>query len=237
VKKAPSFLLLHSLFVILFIVNLACNSGQANIPAREDYLEVASELRKLINHEMADKDIPAFSIALVDSQQIVWAQGFGMADSHNNISATAETVYRVASVSKLFTDIAIMQLVERGELDLDTSITTYVPEFRPENPFDKPITLRQLMSHRSGLVREPPAGNYFDPTEPTLQQMVASLNTTALVYEPESRTKYSNAGIGLVGYVLERIQGEPFASYVQRAVLQPMGMQKSSFDPVPEIMT
>jgi len=105
---------------------------------------------------------PALSIALVDDQQIVWAQGFGFADPARKTPATAETVYRVGSVSKLFTDIAIMQQVERGKLDLDAPITKYLPSFHPTNPFQlPPITLRELMSHRAGLLREPPVGHYF----------------------------------------------------------------------------
>ena len=77
--------------------------------------------------------------------------------------------HRVASISKLFTDTAAMVLVERGELDLDAPIQTYLPEFAPEDPYGVPITLRLLMGHRAGLVRESPVGHYFDPDEPTFE--------------------------------------------------------------------
>jgi serine beta-lactamase-like protein LACTB len=89
------------------------------------------------------------------------------------------------------------------------------------------------MSHRSGLVREPPVGNYFDPDNPSLAKTVESLNSTTLVYEPETRTKYSNAGIAVVGYVLEKTQKQPFASYLDRALLGKLGMKSSSFEPTP----
>jgi D-alanyl-D-alanine dipeptidase len=91
------------------------------------------------------------------------------------------------------------------------------------------------MSHRSGLEREPPAGNYFETTEPTLAATVASLNGRELIYEPESRSKYSNAGIGVVGYVLEVLGREPFARYLQRTLLVPLGLRSSAFEPTPEI--
>ena len=182
------------------------------------------------------KALPALSIALVDDQETVWAQGFGMADSERSIAASATTIYRVGSVSKLFTDIAVMQLVEKNALDLDVPITEYLPEFAPENPFGKAITLRQLMSHRSGLVREPPIGNYFDPTGPSLASMVASLNQTTLVYAPESRVKYSNAGIATVGYVLEKQLHKPFSTTLRDAVLLPLGLDNSSFAPDKDIM-
>jgi CubicO group peptidase (beta-lactamase class C family)/D-alanyl-D-alanine dipeptidase len=225
----------NPLLAILLALS-GCTRYSPDVGPRVDYTPIAEKLEKLIIHEMQDKDLPALSIALVDDETIVWARGFGMADPEEKIPATAETVYRVGSVSKLFTDVGIMQLVERGEFDLDTSITTYLPQFQPHRPFEKPITLRQLMSHRAGLVREPPVGNYFDDTAPTLAQTVASLNSTELVYEPEARVKYSNAGIGVVGYVLELTQAQPFAKYLKRAVLEPLGLKKSAFEPEPAII-
>src|SRR4029077_5607996 len=107
------------------------------------------------------------------------------------------------SVSKLFTDIAVMQLAERGALAIDEPVEKYLPEFRRRNPFDRPITLREMMAHRSGLVRETPVGHYFDPVRPTLRETVLSLQKTSLIYAPEARTKYSNAAVAAVGYVLE----------------------------------
>ena len=91
------------------------------------------------------------------------------------------------------------------------------------------------MAHRSGLVREPPIGHYFDPTNPSLAQTVQSLNATEFVYPPETRIKYSNAAIATVGYILEHTQKEPFATYLKHAVLDPLGLKKSSFEPVPEL--
>lgn len=209
--------------------------AQPLIEPERRYAPVVALLEQMIAYEMRDKAIPALSIALVDSQRVVWARGFGWADSAKAVAATAETMYRVGSVSKLFTDLAVMQLVERGELSLDADVSRYIPSLRPRNTSGKPITLRQLMSHRAGLVREPPAGNYFDTTGTSLGTTVQSLNRTALVYPPESTAKYSNAGIAVVGYVLEHVRGEPFARYVKRAVLDPLGMRTSAFEPTDDI--
>jgi CubicO group peptidase (beta-lactamase class C family)/D-alanyl-D-alanine dipeptidase len=208
--------------------------AQATVAPAPGYEAVARALERLIEHEMRDKDLPAISIALVDDQRTVWARGFGHARG-DSTPATAETVHRVGSVSKLFTDIGIMQLVERGEVDLDAPVERYIPTFRPANSTGKPITLRQLMSHRSGLQREPAVGNYFEDTEPTLAATVASLNGRELVYAPETRTKYSNAGIAVVGYVLESLKGEPFAQYLPRSVLVPLGIEASAFEPTPAV--
>lgn len=209
--------------------------GQTAVAPQSAYTTVAQELERFIRRELSDKQIPAISIALVDNQQIVWAQGFGYEKLRDSIPASAETVYRVGSVSKLFTDIAVMQLVERGELDLDAPVSRYLPDFQPANSTDKTITLRQIMSHRAGLLREPPRGNYFETTEPTLAETVRSINGRPLIYPPEQKAKYSNAGIAVVGRVVEATRNEPFASYLKGALLEPMGMGSSAFEPDPQI--
>jgi CubicO group peptidase (beta-lactamase class C family)/D-alanyl-D-alanine dipeptidase len=213
----------------------AATYAQDSVTADPRYNAAVRTLTQLIEHERSQKGIPAISIALVDGPRVVWARGFGWADSTSRVPATAETVYRVGSVSKLFTDIGIMQLVERKTLALDAPIQTYLPDFRPRNPFGGEITIRELTSHRAGLTPEPPVGNYFDDTAPSLASTVASLNGTTLVYKPGTRTKYSNAGIAVLGYVLERTQRQSFHPYLKSAVLDPMGMTSSAFEPLPEI--
>ena len=223
---------------LLALLSVACGeapeSGVAGGEARTSYGEVAAALTAMIERERDQKGLAAVSIALVDQEGVAWAAGFG--EQSPGVPATAETVYRVGSVSKLFTDLAVMQLAERGEIDIDAPVRDLLPDFAPDNRSGVPITLRQLMSHRSGLIREPPAGNYFDDAGASLAATVASLDGTRLVYEPESRTKYSNAGIAVVGHVLEVTQGEPFADYVRRAVLEPIGMASSAFTPEPGVV-
>ncbi len=208
------------------------------VPPAKGYAAIASALQTFIAEEMEDKKLPAVSIALVEKDRVVWARGFGYADPDSKREATAETVYRVGSVSKLFTDIGIMRLAEQGALDIDAPVTRSLPDFAPGNPFEgtKPITLRMLMSHRSGLIREPPVGNYFVTDEPSLAATIRSLNDTMLVYRPGERTKYSNAGIAAVGYVLERTRNEAFAPYLEKAVLVPMGLARSAFVKKPAVM-
>jgi CubicO group peptidase (beta-lactamase class C family)/D-alanyl-D-alanine dipeptidase len=224
------------LFAFFVLASLTTSAlAQPSIPAAKGYEEAARALDAFIRAEVENKQLPAVSIALIDDQKIVWAHGFGFADAAKKNKATAETVYRVGSVSKLFTDVAVMQLVERGALDLDVPITKFLPDFKPINPFGKAVTLRQLMSHRAGLVREPPVGNYIDDSELSLKRMVESLNRTELVYEPETRIKYSNAGVSVVGFTLEETQKQPFARYLSRTLLQPLGMNSSSFEPDPAV--
>ena len=189
------------------------------------------ELNDLIRQEAANKNLPLLSIILVDKDGVVWSYGTGVDAANPDLIADSNTTYRIGSVSKLFTDIAIMQLVEKGVLDLDEPVSTYLPDFLPDNPFVTPITLRLLMSHSSGLVREPPVGNYFATNEPTLEATVKSLNTTTLVYAPGSKVQYSNAGIAVVGRVLEKVSENPFAETLKENILQPLGMAHSAFTP------
>lgn len=209
------------------------DDGSAAIGPRDGWAPVAEQLTSFIEHEMEDKEIPGLAVALVDGRRIVWSRGFGRADPAEERPATPRTVWRVGSVSKLFTDLAVMRRVEAGELDLDAPVTEYLPDFRPENPYDRPITLRHLMSHRSGLVREPPAGHYFDSTGTTLAETVRSLNGTRLVHAPGTETKYSNAGVAVVGRVLEVTAGRPFADVLEDGLLADLGMERSAFSPEP----
>lgn len=229
------------LAVLLTMANLGfTQSRQPSLPGNPtqiDYSLAQQKLKAAVRHEVEQKNLPAFSVAIVDAERLIWAAGFGFQDAAQKHPATAETIYRVGSISKLFTDIAILQLVELEKLDLDAPIQTYLPEFRPDNPFDKPendpnddlLTLRSMMSHRSGLVRESPIGNYFDPDEPTLAATVASLNDTSLVYPPNAKTKYSNAAIAVVGAVLESQLDVSHPERVRTAILDPLAMHDSNF--------
>lgn len=204
-------------------------------PPPTEYTEALAKLQTAIRYEVEQKELPAISISLVDRDRVVWADGFGFQDAKKKVPATAETVYRVGSVSKLFTDIAVLQLVEAGQLDLDAPVQKYLPNFHPKNPYGIPLTLRQMMSHQSGLVRESPVGNYFDPNEPTLKASVASLNDTSLVYKPETKTKYSNAALAVVGAVLEKQLDVSHPERVQRTILNPLEMTASSFVVTPAV--
>ena len=219
-----------ALFAVMTVLFLQPLSAQSSPEA------VASKLTHVINEEIEQKHLPSVYIALVEDDSILWCHAFGFADPDRKVPATTDDVFRIASVSKLFTDVGVMQLVEQGLLDLDAPVSGYLPDFHPRNPFEKEITLRQLMSHRAGLVREPPVGNYFDSMEPSLGQTIASLNSTSLVYRPETRFKYSNAGVAVAGYVLEQVRHKPFATVIDESVFRTMGLDNTSFEPKPELL-
>jgi serine beta-lactamase-like protein LACTB len=214
-------------FVVLLLVAVPAFAQ----PPAERYAPAVEQLKALVEREAKDKNLPAMAVALVDDQTVVWSHAVGTQDAAGKVPAGTKTVFRVGSVSKLFTDVAVMRLVEQGQLDLDAPVSKYLPSFQPKNPHNKTeVTLRHLMAHRSGLIRESPVGNYFDPTEPTLAKTVESVNGIDLVYPPGERIKYSNAAIAVVGMVLEKTQGVKFETYLTKAVLDPLRMADSSFE-------
>ncbi len=199
---------------------------------RRAYPRAIAFLERMITTEIERGTITGISLALVDGADVVWAGGFGFADPRRGRRADADTVYRVGSISKLFTAIGVMSLVDTGKLDLDAPIDRHVPEFRIDRsgfPGAGPTTLRQLMAHRSGFPRESPIGSYFDGSEPTLEETVRSLAGCALVHAPGSTMKYSNIGVSLEGLIAARVAGVPFDRHQRETLLDPLGMTSSDF--------
>ena len=219
------------------LVLAACATSAPQHPALR---AVADDLTTYIERQLREMGIPGATIAVLDvdprtGEERLWARGYGEFAPGQG-AMPADAVGRVASISKLFTDTAAMVLVQRGQLELDVPVQSYLPEFAPQNPFGAPVTLRALMGHRAGIVREPPVGHYFDPTAPSLQSTVASLNETALVHAPGTTYKYSNPGIGVVGEVVARVTGKPFEDAVRELVLDPLQLHDSDFAPRPDLL-
>src|SRR4051794_13391599 len=121
--------------VLIGLIVTAPAAAQDRIDPPPKYAAAVRALAPFVAAEVRDKQLPALSIAVVDGREIVWAAGYGFRDPQAKAPATAATVYRVGSVSKLFTDLAVMQLIEQGKLDLDAPVTDYLPDFHPRNPF------------------------------------------------------------------------------------------------------
>lgn len=178
---------------------------------------------------MADNDLPGVSIAIVDGKDLVWSAGFGVADPRTGARASGTTPYRVASISKLFTATGVMRFVERGTLELDAPLTEGEAAVRPRGLGESAITLRQLLSHTAGLVREPPVGHYFDLALPELGDVAGSLRDTDLVTTPGTAFKYSNAGVAWAGHALATAARASFEKVMQTEILGPLGLEHASF--------
>jgi len=203
---------------------------------KSDIREIEQPWADAIAHEVQDKSIPSISYALLDREGIL-ISGHATREDLNH-PVVDESVFRVGSCSKMFTGIALMQFVEQGRVDLDEEVSEYIPGFAPHNPFtgadSSPsagkVTLRKLMSHTSGLVREPSIGHYLDDSAVSMQALVEELKTSTLKEDPDGGVfQYSNAGISVVGYLVEQLAGTDFVRHIERAVLGPLGMHDSSF--------
>ena len=195
--------------------------------------EVADALEVLdlwIEQQVTHRNLPGLSIAIVFDQEIVWAKGYGYSDVEQKIPATPSTVYRIGSVTKLFTSTAILQLRDQGKLRLDDPVSLYLPWFRIRNPFpDAPeITFRHLLTHTSGLPREAAFPYWTDHVFPTREALAAAVPGQDAVDAPETTYHYSNLGMSLLGEVVTEVSGQPWADYVQEKILQPLGMVRSA---------
>ncbi len=221
--------------VMLTASCITCGAEQGKTAEEQatsvDYCAAIEQLRDTVADELQRGIISGVSIALIDEQTVVLCEGFGLADAGRQIPATGQTVYRVGSISKLLNALAAMQLVEQGKLDIDRPINEQLPDFQIVVPFHdaRPMTLRQLMCHRSGMVRESPVGGYLDDSEPGVAASVASLQSCVLVNPPDTKTRYSNIGATIVGQAVSVASGQSFEQYQQEHILQPLGMTGSAW--------
>ena len=196
----------------------------------------------ITNKLIKNGKVPSVVIALVDDQEVVWQEAFGYADLEEQVFASADTIYRMGSISKPFTALAIMKLYEDGIIDLDAPITDYLPDFslKTRFPDSDPITIRSILSHRSGL----PVGSIRwliensgirDYERISLKELVDFLPDEYVSYPVGYRYQYSNLGFTILGRIIEVVTGSEFTVYMQENILNPLGMGESSFLSSPAI--
>jgi CubicO group peptidase (beta-lactamase class C family) len=189
----------------------------------------------IIPLQLERSDIAGASVLVMQNGQVLLQKGYGYADLKSKKPVDpATTVFRLASISKLFTWVSVMQLVEQGKLDLDTDVNQYL-DFQIRPAFSKPITLRNLMTHTGGFEE---TGNDIIITDPkktiSLRDYLIQ-NQPMRIFPPGEIPAYSNYGVGLASYIVQRVSGEPFEQYVREHIFAPLGMTHSSFDqPLPK---
>lgn len=184
--------------------------------------QTADAVNAAITRLMDKEKVPGLSVAVVTDGQVSVARGFGLADIENNVPVTEETVFRLASISKMLTATAAMQLVEQGKLNLAAPIQKYVPAF-PEKPW--PITAELLLKHQSGIRHY--KGNEVRSVVfyPKVADALAIFKDEPLLFTPGEKFSYTTYGFNLLGCAIEGASGQDYVRYVQEHVSRPAGMK------------
>src|SRR5712692_4110459 len=186
-------------------------------------------MRALVEHRVS----PSLAVTAVRGGDTVVARGYGCRDLEQGTLASAKTVYLYCSMTKLFTAIALMQLSERGLVELDQPVRVYLPDFPLQHPSRREITVRHLLSYSSGIANPIPISWVQLAEEPAvnLNDFTGRLLTRyhRLRFEPGSRYAYSNLGYLVLGQVIERLSGETYTDYVQQHILEVLDMRRTGF--------
>lgn len=194
---------------------------------------IASFVDGYISDAMDRSGLPGGSVVLVREGRTILAKGYGYADYKSRRPVTIEnTLFRQASISKLFIWLLAMQLVEEGRLDLDRDVNSYL-DFRIPEKFGRPITMRHLMTHTPGFAER--FWGVYEPDATTPLGKALRNNVPARVYAPGTAMAYSNYGAALAAYIVERLRGQPFDALVRDRIFAPAGMRRSTFaQPLPK---
>jgi CubicO group peptidase (beta-lactamase class C family) len=228
-----------SIMILPSLLLSACGTGQV-VPA-DSPDEVAQRLDLEMQNLMSRFRVPGTAVALVDNGQMSWAQVYGLADKETGSPVTPETVFQAASISKAVSAWGVMKLVEEGILDLDAPVERYLTRWHlPPSEFNHDeVTIRRLLSHTAGTSVSGFLGRDPDQDLPTLEEVLSGQDVifgeTRVVQEPGSGYSYSGGGYTLLQLVIEEVSGESFSDYMQREVLDPLGMTSSSFVWTPEL--
>jgi CubicO group peptidase (beta-lactamase class C family) len=219
-------------FSLVFLLILAAAQiPGAALPARQGSAPPSAEAIKayedFVVEQMAWDGIPGLSVGFI-KDGFTWAKGFGYADLENRVPAEPESSYRLASITKTITALAVLQLAEEGKIDLDSQIQAYVPYF-PRKKW--PVTVRQLLGHLGGISHYrnyATEGHIKDPK--TTPESLAIFQDFDLVAEPGTRYTYSSYGYNLLGAAVEGASGLSYGEYIKRHIFDPLGMKDSRLD-------
>jgi CubicO group peptidase (beta-lactamase class C family) len=180
------------------------------------FSEALSRLDYFIHQKMQEYHTPGLAIAITDREQLLHICTYGKADIAADIPVTPETLFPIASISKSFTSIALLQLYEAGQLDLHIPVTQYLPWFRVKSAYE-PITIHHLLSHTAGII----TGRDFTPNS---HYEVVALAQTEVTSPPGEYFHYSNVGYKALGWVLEHLISQSYAEILRQRIFQPLGM-------------
>jgi CubicO group peptidase (beta-lactamase class C family) len=220
-NKAIQYILFLYL-VLLIPAGLLSQEG-----AQTPFDDAIKQFEGFVNEHMPLDQVPGLSVGIFKDGH-VWVQGFGYSDLENMVPARADNSYRLASISKTITALAVLQLVEKGKIDLDKKVQVYVPSF-PKKRW--PVTVRQLLGHLGGISHY---RNFdregFIKVHKNTKESLAIFQDFDLVAEPGTRYAYSSYGYNLLGAVIEGASGQPYGIYITKNILNPLGMTNTRMD-------
>jgi serine beta-lactamase-like protein LACTB len=227
-RRAPKtsiHFLLAALLVLLFSAHVAAQDNVLSADKR-------AQVEKAVSAFMTANSIPGISIAIVQNGHPVWSAGFGLSDLEDSAPATSSTLYRLGSISKPITAVAILQLYERGKLDLDATVQKYCPTF-PQKDF--PITTRQLLAHLSGVRHYNNDGKGDVPEDSarhfaSMEESLQLFASDPLLSKPGTQFHYSTYGYTLLGCVLEGAASQKYVDFVRDNVFRPAAMDHTQAD-------
>lgn len=212
-----------------------CSSHNTPLSLSTGYDATIADARAEIARLLAADGGPnSISVALVDDQRIAWSETFGYVDVAAHVPPTTVTMFAIGSTSKLFAALAVMRLVDMGQVDLNTPVVRYLPNFRMASPDYILITVRMLLNHSNGF----PGGEYrndvtFTPLPDFADQVLATLATQRLKYSPGEMVDYCNDGFTLVDPLVKAVSGRSYVQFVQDEIFVPLGMTHSRFSTGP----
>lgn len=218
------------IFLILLIFN-ACTSQvfKQNIEIEKTSNEFISSVNSIVIDKMNEYDIPGLSIGLVKNDALLYSKGFGVKSIKNGGRVTEHTIFHTASISKLFTAVAIMDLVEQNKISIDSKLVDILPNLQYDDERIKAIKIENLLNHTSGL---PDIRNYHwknnHQSDHSLENFVVKLNLK-LDHDPASKYQYSNLAYDILGYVIEKVSGVGYDDYMKENILNKNKMYSSDF--------
>jgi CubicO group peptidase (beta-lactamase class C family) len=232
-KIKTTFIILALTTAILLPVSTA--TAQALKAGPDDPVELEAFIGNILTTQLTANNIAGASVSVIKDGQVIFIEGYGYADVAQGILVDPHsTLFPVASITKLFTWTAVMQLVEEGLLDLDEDVNNDL-DFSIPNTYDDPVTLRHLMTHTGGF--EDRAYGIAAATPDSVQPLGSWLasHIPTRIYPPGEVIAYSNYGAALAGYIVERVSEMPFASYLEQQILKPLDMVHTSLrQPLPD---
>jgi CubicO group peptidase (beta-lactamase class C family) len=221
---------LLKIFLLLSLITLSQNSfAQTSAGLTPIITGLSKQLSTDINNDNIHGSI---SVVLFKNNRVLWSGAFGTTRRGSGNPADSSTIYRIGSITKIFTSTLLMQLVEEGKVKLDDPVENNLPEIKNLRGYAKAgkITYRQLASHTAGLMREPDVTDGdIGPTEQWEQKLLALLPHCSFNSKPGMQYLYSNIGVAILGLALSRVSGVPYIQMVQQRILTPLHMDDTYF--------